>query len=232
MSNEPSHSASRHLALDVADYDAQIRRLVPYYGDLLREGVAVMKALAPPAPRVLDLGGGTGALAEAVLEALPEATVTVLDVDPEMLAVARGRLARFGGRAVFVAGRFTDALPLSDVVVSSLALHHVPDIAQKTAIFRAVNEVLYDDGLFLNLDATMSADPALTALAYDHWLREMGARGVGEAEARGYFAAWAEEDTYLPLADELAALRAAGFPHPECFWRRGPATAYGARKID
>ena len=38
-------------------------------------------------------------------------------------------------------------------------------------------------------------------------------------------AAWAEEDRYFPLDEELAALRRAGFAEVECFWRRGDSAS-------
>ena len=60
---------------------SQIRRFIPYYDDMLATGVELLAALAPPDARILDLGGGTGALSAAVLGGLPEARVTVLDVD-------------------------------------------------------------------------------------------------------------------------------------------------------
>jgi hypothetical protein len=44
--------------------------------------------------------------------------------------------------------------------------------------------------------------------------------GIADAEARGHFAAWADEDRYFPLDAELAALRTAGFAEVECFWCR------------
>jgi hypothetical protein len=49
----------------------------------------------------------------------------------------------------------------------------------------------------------------------------MGDHGISDAEARGHFASWAEEDRYFPLDAELGALREPGFDEVECFWRRG-----------
>ena len=40
------------------------------------------------------------------------------------------------------------------------------------------------------------------------------------AEARAYLAAWAREDTYVPLAQEIEMLRAVGF-QTDVIWRRG-----------
>lgn len=49
-----------------------------------------------PAPRLLDLGCGTGALAELVLGEIPRARLSCVDLSPRMAEAARERL---GGRA-------------------------------------------------------------------------------------------------------------------------------------
>ena len=59
---------------------------------MLATGLELLAALAPSDARVLDLGGGTGALSEAVLRGLPGVSVTLLDIDTQMLAQARARL--------------------------------------------------------------------------------------------------------------------------------------------
>lgn len=216
-----AHSVKRHLDVDAEGYDAQIHRFIPHYDDMLATGVELLAALTEPTARVLDLGGGTGALSAAVLEGLPQARVTVLDVDGEMLAEARRRLAPFGDRVRFSEASFLDELPPTDAVVASLALHHVHDLERKTALYRAVRASLVPGGAFLNLDAAITEDERLRALLFDRWAAHLDAHGISAAEARGHFAAWAEEDRYFPLDAELAALRRAGFDQVECFWRRG-----------
>jgi tRNA (cmo5U34)-methyltransferase len=211
----------RHLDVDADAYDVAIRRFIPYYDDMLGTGVGLLAQLAPPAPRVLDLGGGTGALSAAVLDGLPEARVTILDVDAAMLGEARRRLARFGDRVAFREGSFLDPLPAADAVVASLALHHVHDLGAKTDLYRAVHAALAPGGVLVNLDAAMSEGPRLNALGFRRWAAGMAEHGIGEAEAERHFAAWADEDRYFPLDEELAALRRAGFAEVECFWRRG-----------
>jgi hypothetical protein len=49
-------------------------------------------------------------------------------------------------------------------------------------------------------------------VTFDRWATRMAEHGVTDAEARGHFAAWAAEDRYFPLDEELAALRRAGSP--------------------
>jgi tRNA (cmo5U34)-methyltransferase len=216
-----AHSVKRHLDVDADAYDVAIRRFIPYYDDMLATGVELLGALAPPDAHMLDLGGGTGALSAAVLGALPEARVTLLDVDSAMLAEARRRLARFGDRVEFREASFVDPLPPADAVMASLALHHVHDLGAKTEVYRAIHRALTAGGVFVNLDAAITEGPRLGAVTFDRWARGMAGHGITDAEARGHFAAWADEDRYFPLDAELAALRSAGFAEVECFWRRG-----------
>jgi 16S rRNA (cytosine1402-N4)-methyltransferase len=69
----------------------------------------VLDLLAPaPGERIVDATTGHGGHAEAILERLGESGVLVgLDRDPEMLAVAEQRLARFGARARLFHARFS-----------------------------------------------------------------------------------------------------------------------------
>jgi tRNA (cmo5U34)-methyltransferase len=215
------HSVKRHLRVDADGYDVEIRRFIAHYDEMIATGVEVLAALAPSDAHILDLGGGTGALSWAVLEGLRGAHVTVLDVVADMLAEARRRLAGFSDRVSFRQASFLDPLPAADAVVASLALHHVHDLETKTALYRAIYNALSPGGVLLNLDAAVSEGARLNGLVFDRMAERMGDHGISDAEARGHFAAWAEEDRYFPLDAELGALRAAGFDEVECFWRRG-----------
>lgn len=215
------HSVKRHLRVDADGYDVQIRRLIPDYDEMIATGVELLGALAPAEGHILDLGGGTGALASAVLAGLPGARVTLVDVDPEMLDQARRRLAGFGDRVSFREASFLDPLPSADAVIASLSLHHVHDLETKTALYRTIRDALSPGGVLLNLDAAVSEGPRLNALVFDRMAARMGEHGISYAEAQGHFASWAAEDRYFPLDAELGALRAAGFDEVECFWRRG-----------
>jgi|ERR1039458_6855947 tRNA (cmo5U34)-methyltransferase len=221
MSGRETHSVKRHLDVDANGYDDQIRRLIPHYDEMIATGVELLTALAPVDGHVLDLGGGTGALSSAVLDGLPGVRVTVLDVDADMLGEARRRLACFADRVSFQEGSFLDALPAADAVVASLALHHVHDLQTKTALYRAIYDTLSPGGVLVNLDAAVTEGARLRGLVFDRMAARMGDHGIPDAQARGHFAAWADEDRYFPLDAELSALREAGFDEVECFWRRG-----------
>jgi 16S rRNA (cytosine1402-N4)-methyltransferase len=73
---------------------------------LLREAVEALAVR--PGGRYVDCTLGSGGHAEAILEAAaPDGELLGIDLDPEALAAARQRLARFGQRVTFVEGNFS-----------------------------------------------------------------------------------------------------------------------------
>jgi release factor glutamine methyltransferase len=74
------------------------------------------------APRLLDMGTGSGAIAVAVAHTRPDADVTALDVSPDALAVAQANAAANGARVRFLASSWFDALAADatfDVIASN-----------------------------------------------------------------------------------------------------------------
>ncbi len=79
---------------------------------------------------VLDAGCGTGRVTELLAERLPAGRVVALDASPAMIAEARRRLARFGGRVYYLVADLGRPIPLDepvDAVLSTATFHWVPD---------------------------------------------------------------------------------------------------------
>ena len=223
------HRVATHLGVDAQAYDAAIRRGIPGYAAMIDGMLAILEDALPAEPVVVDLGTGTGALAAAVLAAIPRARVVLVDIDPAMLAVAGERVAGHGARAELRRATFFDdaALPPCDAVVASLALHHVPDLADKRALYARIASALRPGGVFLSGDATVYPEGPEHERIYRQWAHGMGAAGIGPAEVAQLFAQWRREDTYQPLRVELDLLAAAGFARPDCFWKAGAMTVFG-----
>jgi SAM-dependent methyltransferase len=103
----------------------------------LRGGIVDAVTAASPS-RVLELGCGTGSLSLALARALPEISITGLDLDPAALGIARRK--RDADRVDWRLGSVTDAPPKAgtwDCVVISLVLHHLKPEQQSVALSRA-----------------------------------------------------------------------------------------------
>jgi tRNA (cmo5U34)-methyltransferase len=226
-----AHSVEGHLNLKIAEYDRRIRMLVYAYDGMRTAQLALLeRALPRSGGLVLDLGGGTGALAAAVAERFPTIRVEIWDTDPAMLDFARARCAGFGGRVALVEKSFANPLPACDAVVACIALHHVKDMAAKGKIYRNIFNALRPGGLFANADTLMDSRPGPREHYFNIWAKFQQTHGFTDAEARAHFASWALEDCYTPLSTEMKLLVEAGFTEPDCFWRDEHQGVFGAIK--
>lgn len=213
-------SVSRHLGIRLGDYDRMIRTFIPGYAALLGATASAVALVRDKRPHITDLGTGTGALAARCLRQRPDATLTGLDSDQGILALARQRLARYGSRVTFAAGTFERlTIPRSDAIVATLALHHLRTGASMRRFYARCFDALKPGGVLANGDCMPSADLQLAAAQHAAWSRHLRRRYTAKQTA-GYFTAWADEDTYVPLETKLAMMREAGF-RADVVWRSG-----------
>jgi ubiquinone/menaquinone biosynthesis C-methylase UbiE len=134
--------------------------------------------------RVLDVGCGTGTLTlEARRRAGAEGSVVGIDVSPQMIARARAK-AEEAGLDVTLEVASAESLPLADascdIVLCSLALHHLRRNQRRTAV-EEMHRVLAPGGrvVIVDLSPERSLVSALNPIAFLH-------RGSGDiaAEAR------------------------------------------------
>ena len=127
------------------------------FGWLLRRthGAVVHLAASNAGDRLLDVGCGTGSLAVALKASVgPTGSVHGVDASSEMIEVARRNASKAGVDVNFHVG-LAEAIPFPngtfDLVVSQLAIHHLPDDVNQFA-FREMHRVLKSDGRCLIVD--------------------------------------------------------------------------------
>lgn len=156
------HPHDHHHHWDSADY---VRSWLARDAGRRTERAPIIERLiaAVPFPRnaifdVLDVGGGAGLIAEAVLNAFPRAAVTVQDYSPHMLHSARQRLARHALRVRTVLSDLRDPTWTKtaggpfDLAVSGIAIHNLHEMAAIAACYEGVRSLLKSGGAFLDYD--------------------------------------------------------------------------------
>jgi tRNA (cmo5U34)-methyltransferase len=215
-------SVASHLAVSPAKYDTRIRSLIPLYDELIAEVARALAHAERPVRTVVDLGIGTGALARACLESAPGAHVWGIDADPDMMAIARTRLGRLSRRVTMTTGSFLhEALPPCDAMVASYSLHHIRTPRAKLAFYQRCYKTLRPGGVLINGDCAPASTPRGFARDLDLWFTHLGKTFGGRTGGRKVYESWADEDTYLPLDEEIRLLKRAGFV-VDVPWRRSP----------
>ncbi|MFJ9891864.1 class I SAM-dependent methyltransferase [Streptomyces sp. NPDC091280] len=138
-------------------WDRQQEWYMPDREDRFRVMLDMVEASVGPEPRVLDLACGTGSITARLLARFPNATSTGVDLDPALLAIARGTFEG-DGRVSFVTAdlkdpSWTSDLPYDtyDAVLTATALHwlHTEPLA---ALYGQLAELVRHGGVFMNAD--------------------------------------------------------------------------------
>lgn len=215
---------------------------------------AVAAVVGHDTPRLLDLAGGTGSISLRALARFPKAAVTLVDLDPVLLAIAEVSL---DDRATIVTADLNDpdwtaALPHReyDAILTATALHWI-DGPRLATLYTELHGLLRPGGLFANADqmpdeglptltdrliaredALRSARYAAGAvLSWTAWWEHVAADPVLAPLAekrRQIYPGGHHEDWLPPSTWHLEALRAAGFAETGLLWRGGVDAAVAA----
>ncbi|HAY82594.1 MAG TPA: hypothetical protein DCY79_22530 [Planctomycetaceae bacterium] len=212
------------------DYTAAIERCFPKYREML---IALLDYL--PADRqfsnILELGCGTGNLTILLRETYPDAALQVVDVSSESLQLCRERLTSRADVTFTTADfRQLDYSPNSfDLVISSIAIHHLPSPAKQT-LFQSIYHWLSPDGVFTFADQCAGATPDLDERHLRLWQQHSAAAGATAEEWQMWMAHQTEHDHHDSLVSQLDWLRDADFATVDCTWRCWLWSVLQARK--
>jgi tRNA (cmo5U34)-methyltransferase len=214
-----AQAVRKAFAAGADTYDRARRKLVPCFDDLYRTALELMPFGPEDSFEVLDLGAGTGLLSAMIAEAFSKARLTLFDLTPEMLAVARQRLKPLGKRVKFVTADFAAGAPSKsyEAVVSALALHHLPD-SGKRHLFADIFKYLTPGGVFINADQVAGETAAIDERARQLWMKralelKVTRRDLDAALER------MKQDLPATVGQQLAWMRESGFVEVSCSYR-------------
>ncbi len=217
--------------------------VIPRRQEFLDLVVSVVEASATrDDPRVIDLGAGTGSLAEKILRRWPRSTVVCVDKSAEMLEIGQAKLdrdarARWLLRDLSAPDWAADLDAPFEAVVSSLAIHLIPDDA-KRRVYRWAFEHLEPGGVLVSADRLRAVTPELDAFYHARWMQhivrrtqEVLGKDVSVETVRERQRAMDEAASLqcATLEQNLDWLREAGFVAVECYWKNERWAMFGGQ---
>jgi len=206
-------------------YDSQRPLLIPCFEDFYTIALPLIRNFEKGS-RVLDIGAGTGLFSQFVYQERPDLQFTLIDLSPEMLAVARERFA--GKQNVeFVTGDITKAVLTDqyDVVISALAIHHLAD-SEKEALYQAVFNSLKPGGLFINADQVEGRNGPFDSYFKNRWEQQINAAGLAQ-QAIDSAMERIKLDKFSKLETQLLTLEKTGFIAVDCIYKYNNFAVFG-----
>jgi tRNA (cmo5U34)-methyltransferase len=218
-----------HFDQEAAEFDAIIQKIIPYYNQLIEAVIASIPFSKEQSFSVIDLGCGTGTLAQAIRQVYPYVELTCVDLSREMLKLAKYKL---GSGIKCFACSFEELTfdQTYDVAVSSLALHHLDPTSGHRHFYQKLYQALNPGGLFINADVIKTEDPQLQAAFMEKWIaymqRKISRQEIQERWLKSHF----EEDRPVPLMGELQLLKEIGFQSIDVVYKYYNYAVYLGRK--
>lgn len=222
----------KHFNDEAEIYDANIRNLIPYYSQMVEALISSLPFNSNESIEVIDLGCGTGTISKAIKDNFINASITCLDIAENMLDVAAKKLAGYENIS-FVHGNLeTYKFEKNyDLIISSLALHHLKSNEEKYGFYLKCYESLKPNGCFFNADVVLAASESLQKVYMGKWIEYMR-KNVSEDEVQNtWLPTYYNEDCPVKLSDHIEWMKAIGFEEIDIIWKYYNYAVYGGKKI-
>ncbi|MDJ0533233.1 MAG: class I SAM-dependent methyltransferase [Xenococcaceae cyanobacterium MO_207.B15] len=209
-----------------------IRRLIPYYEQMLDALVAALPFERFQSIRVVDLGCGTGTIARRIKDIYPQAQITCVDIAEKMLLLAQAKLSDVDNDVRYQLANFEDYQfdTTYDVAVSSLALHHLVSDNDKIKFYHQIYDCLTPGGVFYNADLILGSSSHLQECYMEKWREYMLLQVSLEEIEQKWLPQHYEEDCPASLMSQLAWLQDIGFTEVDVIWKYYNFSVYGGHK--
>jgi tRNA (cmo5U34)-methyltransferase len=200
-------------------YDVSRKKLIPCFDDFYRMAIEAIPFARHEPFGVLDLGAGTGLVAEMVAARYPEARIDLVDIAENMLAEAKKRLKSYKNSFGFITGDYSvmSVHHRYELVMSALSIHHL-GAAAKRDLFGKIFDHLTTGGIFIIADQVAGDTEKIERIYRTRWNEEVLAKDVRTEELDAALKRM-KEDRMSTLSEHIRWLRQAGFAEVNCWYK-------------
>ncbi|NTE00820.1 class I SAM-dependent methyltransferase [Agrobacterium tumefaciens] len=211
-------------------YDRQRQFLIPCFNDFYQTTLTLSEEVAS-VKNILDIGAGTGLMSAFFHEKYPDAKITLVDISSAMLKKAEERFEGNKNISFLNADFATVELAENyyDLVVSGLAIHHLPD-ELKQQLFNKIAKTLKSGGWFINADQVLGETELAERVYTENWKNHvMLNQNLTEDEKHSAFER-IKVDIMAPLKEQLEWLQNAGLRNANCYYQYYNFVVFAANK--
>ena len=220
-----------YFEAEAHEFDSIIVKIIPYYDQMIQVLIDSVQFITYDNIRIIDLGCGTGSIAKKLADKFPNSKIVCLDIASKMIEIAKYKLQDYKNTE-FIVGDFSkiDFHEQFDVVVSSLALHHIQTDNEKKEFYTRIYSILTNSGQFINADVVLATTDYQQAINMSRWIDYMNKSVSMEEILNKWIPGHKTEDRPSKLMDQLKWLEDIGFKNIDVLWKYYNFSVYGGMK--
>ena len=218
-----------HFEAEAEEFDKIILKLIPHYAEMINALVLSIPFKKDEQINVIDLGCGTGTVAQKIKNAFPNSKISCLDIAENMIKLAQKKLGENINCHISDFYEFTFDKKY-DVIVSSLALHHLANDEDKIMFYKKIYNALTENGIFYNADVVLGSNSHLQNLYMAKWKTFMEKNVSLDEIENKWIIKYKSEDRPTSLINHINWLKDIGFKNIDIVWKYYNYCVYGGYK--
>lgn len=202
---------------DVAEYDRQIKRTLPFYEEMFQQVVDIVRILNLQSLRWLDVGCGTGKMARTVLDNFDIQKMVCIDVEQEMLE--RAESLRDDEKVEFLQCDVRQ-LPYQEMfdIVTAIQVNHYFKKNDRIAAIKNCYDALAENGIYISFENFAPDSEEGAGLYLERWKQFQIANGKTKEEADLHIKRYGQNYFPISISESIGLLKDCGFHMVEIFW--------------
>lgn len=214
-------SGKEHKCMHFANYDEEIRSILPYYDSFHQEAINLIKAINLKPAIWLDTGCGTGTFVERALKHFFNTKFLLADPSAEMLEEARKKLS-WSDRVMFSKPNSTQDLSAEIIerpdVITAIQSHHYLSKEDRIKATKVCHDLLNRGGIYVTFENIRPMTEIGTKIGKRNWESFQLFNGRDQETVENHLRRF--DTMFFPISVEghLSLLRGIGFEVVELLW--------------
>ena len=209
--------ADNKSAYNAIEYDEKIKDTIPYYQDMYKQILDIVDNYKQRNVKWLDVGCGTGKLAEMLQCKLNIEHLLCCDTSEEMLRIARQRCknknVKFEQQNVITL-KYSNQF---DVVTAVMVNHYLKPNQRKQSVINCYN-ALKIGGMFITFENFAPNDEKCKDMFLNRWSNWQHRQGRSCEECNNHKSRYNKSYFPITVAQHIRLLQECGFESTELFW--------------
>lgn len=199
------------------EYDNNINKTVPFYNCFYEQTIDVVMQCGFDQLDWLDLGCGTGSLAEKALMQFPSAHFCLVDPSKPMLDQAREKLKDYNIQyACMNSEQIKEQKKFN--VITAIQSHHYMKAQQRVEATKRIYEALREGGIYISFENVIPRDEVTKQQELLRWGRYQQSQGKTKEEAKKHNQRCGVNYFPITVEEHINLLEQTGFKRVHVFW--------------
>lgn len=198
-------------------YDEGIVATLPYYEEYFEQIIDIVHTVFHIPIAWLDIGCGTGKMADIAVKNLQIKNMVCCDNSPQMLKIAKKHIC--SSKVDFSEVSIQNLQYDSDFeVITAILITHYLEYEDRVASIRNCYNVLKKNGLFFTVENFAPTNDMFKTLYMERWKNYQYKNGKSEEECQSHMLRYNTEYFPISIMEQIHVLQKCGFKNVEIFW--------------